>query len=177
MRDWRVFRTPQISPSDAERSLPTGAGMAGLRQKARHKIRRGLPTRRIDESPPLGKSCNGRYRLAVECRRSIALGRVWWWAQNWAQSLGRAALRRAACALEAAFLLFVTLFLLAAIEKWYQLSLVGVAILLLGAFMRYQWSVCCTGALVQVDAILQDPTRLDRVRSYFAKLSFVEPTV
>jgi hypothetical protein len=74
-------------------------------------------------------------------------------------------------ALEAAFLLFVTLLVLASIRQWYHLLLIGIGILLLVAFMKYQWSVCCEGARQQIEAILQDPSRMERVRSYFAKLS------
>ncbi len=73
-------------------------------------------------------------------------------------------------ALEAAFLLFVTLLVLALIRQWYPLLLVSVGILLLVFFMRYQWSVCRDGARQQVNAILQDPARTDEVRTYFAKL-------
>jgi hypothetical protein len=74
-------------------------------------------------------------------------------------------------AVEAAFLLFVSLFVLAVIKQWYQLLLVGCGILVLVGFMRYQWSVCCKGARVQVEAILQDSARTSTVSSYFATLA------
>ena len=56
MRVQRIFGASFLSLSETERTLPRWLGMAGLRHKVRHNNRRSF------------------------------LGRVWWWARNWAQS-------------------------------------------------------------------------------------------
>jgi hypothetical protein len=73
-------------------------------------------------------------------------------------------------AVEAAFLLLVTMLVLAIIKQWRYLLWVGAGVVFLAWFMRYQWAACSKGARAQVEAILQVPDRMSKVSSYFAQL-------
>jgi len=144
------------------------------------RIRKRFDTRHIllPMAERLGFDINNPFRASVENDRIQAMYAVFYPYAGFAepaidQQLVRTALDNWGwfwVALEAAFLTLVTLIVFFAIGRWnHGLLTLGVLILLI-LFLFYQWSVCKRSASAQVEAILQDAERADKVRRYFAKL-------
>jgi hypothetical protein len=73
-------------------------------------------------------------------------------------------------ALEAVFLIVITGIVFLIIGSWKRWLVTLLILVPLILFLFYQWSVCKRTASAEVDAILQDGERAEKVRSYFAKV-------
>lgn len=80
-------------------------------------------------------------------------------------------------AIEAVFVGLMTLVTLAVLTQWSHVAWLGVALVVLLAFIIFQWFLCRRSAAHQVEAILEDPNRKQAVRAYFAKIAGSPPAI